>query len=458
MVSVVARVEAAAKAAEAVVEKPAAQPAAAQPQAASPETGVAKAAGQSLARPPEQGTVTEVVNPPRPAVKIPPKARPLDMFASYTPGPTASPARMRARHWGLVILFAAMVILPAMVYGAYLYAYAADQYESNVGFGSRTQDAPSTFAFLGALGGAGASSSKDMDILNQFMTSQELVSRVDKKLNLRAIYSKPQNDPVFAFPKDGPIEDLVDYWQQMVIANYDSGTGLMKLRVYAFDPVDAQKIAQAVLEESTAIINELSRTAQADTSRFAQQTLKSAEERLAKAQKALTDFRVKNHIVDPQMQLQGASAVVNSLVQAMGAAEIELDMLQGTVPQSDPRIAQLNRRIEVIQKRMDAENAKVGVISDTNSPGYAQLMVDYQNLLMEQEFSQKAYLTSLSAYDQTLADAQHKTRYLTTYLSPTLAESSTSPNRLLRIALTLLAGFLSWASVVMIYYALRDRR
>lgn len=393
-----------------------------------------------------------------PAAKPPAKPPRPDAHAGYIPGPSAVPARMRQRHWGLVLGFVLMVILPSSVYAWYLYTRAADQYESDAGFGSHTEDAPSTFAFLGVLGGSGGSSSKDMDILNQFIVSQELVQRVDKKLDLRSIFSKPANDPLFALPKQGSTEDLVKYWQTMVLPNYDSNTGLMSLRVFAFDPLDAQKIASAVLDESTEIINELSTTAQADATRYSQETLTKAEGRMADAQKALTDFRIKNHIVDPQAQLAGASQVVNTLVQQLGAAEIDLDMLQGTLPDSDPRIAQLKRRIDVIQKRMDEESSKVGELADTTSPGYAKLVVDYQNLQMEQDFAQKAYLTSLSAYDQAVNDAQHKTRYLTTYLSPTLAESPTAPNRPLRVFLALLSGFLAWASIVMIYYALRDRR
>ena len=429
-------------------------------QATNPADSAALTRVSNLVKSLDQDEYSDAVPLPSRRPRLLPAAKParVDAFATYVPGPTAMPAKMRQRHWGLVAFFCLMVVFPAIANGWYLYTRAADQYESNVGFGSRTEDTPSTFAFLGALGGAGASSSKDMDILNQFISSQEIVARVDKKLDLRAIFSKPANDPIFSFPKDGPVEDLVTYWQKMVLPNYDSGTGLMSLRVFAFDPKDAQNIAQAVLDESTSIINELSTTAQTDTTKYSEETLRKAEERMASAQQSLTDFRIKNRIVDPQSQLAGASQVVNSLVQQLGTAEIDLDMLTGTVPASDPRIAQLNRRIDVIQKRMDEENSKVGGLADPNAAGYAKLVVDYQNLQMEQDFAQKAYLTALSAYDQAVNDAQHKTRYLTTYLSPTLAESSTAPSRPLRIFMTVLAGFLAWASIVMIYYALRDRR
>ena len=260
------------------------------------------------------------------------------------------------------------------------------------------------------------------------------------------------------FAPDGSIEDLLTYWQSMVVPNFDRSTGLMTLSVWAFDPKDAQAIATEVLAQSTAIINDLSKTAQADTTRYSQETLTKSEERMASAQQALTQFRVVNGILDPAQQVSGTTQVVNTLVQQLAEAQIDLDLLTGTVPDSDPRLSQLSRRIAVIQDRIAAEQAKVGGLSDPGAPNYAKLVNDYQNLIMEQDFAQKAYLTALAAYDQAINDAQHQTRYLATYLQPTLAQTSTAPQRGLRTLLVALVGFLAWSIGVMIYYALRDRR
>ena len=377
---------------------------------------------------------------------------------NYAVAPTVSPAVLRPRHYGVITLFLLMVVLPTAVYSWYLWNRSADQYESDVGFGSRTENAPLAFNFLGALGGGSNSSSSDMDILNQFIVSQDLVRRIDKRLDLRAIYSKPANDPLATLDPKGSIEDLLKYWQRMVVVNFDSSTGLMNLRVFAFDPKDAQSIAQAVLDESTATINDLSLSAQDDTTKYSKESLQVAEDRLSKARRATTEFRVKNHIVDPSNDLASQMSVMNTLMQQQAAAQIDLDLLAGVAAENDPRVAQLNRRIEVIKNRIVQEQAKVGGATDSTSSGYAALVSDYEGLKVNEDFAEKAYLSALAAFDQAVSDAQHKTRYLTTFVAPTLAEASTAPNRPLTAALTALIGFLAWAISVLIYYALRDRR
>ena len=77
---------------------------------------------------------------------------------------------------------------------------------------------------------------------------------------------------------------------------------------------------------------------------------------------------------------------------------------------------------------------------------------------MDQEFAETAYFSALSAYDAALSEAQRTNRYLAAYLRPTLAETSTSPDRaLLSVLFTGFATIL-WGIGVLIYYSLRDRR
>ena len=372
--------------------------------------------------------------------------------------PTVHAAQLRPRHYGVMALFVLMVLIPTMSYALYMWTKAANQYESNVGFGSRTEDAPSTFDFLGALGGVSQSGPKDMDILSSFIVSQELVTRLDTQLDLKSIYSKPQGDPLSRFAPGGTIEDLLTYWRRMVILNYDSGTGLMTLQVFAFDPADAKKIAEAILVQSTKIINDLSLTAQVDTTRYSKDALSAAETKLGDARVAVLNYQVKNRVVDPTAAIADQNGVIGTLNQQLATTQIELDMLTGTVGANDLRIATLNRKLDVIRNRITEEQAKVGGVTDAGSPGFAKLMQEFGRLKVDQDFAERSYLSALAAYDQAINDAQHKTRYLATYVAPTLAEAPTAPNRPLSSLVVALVGFLLWSVTVLIYYALRDRR
>ncbi|MFX0547312.1 hypothetical protein ACEWPL_017390 [Roseovarius sp. S1116L3] len=110
-----------------------------------------------------------------------------------------------------------------------------------------------------------------------------MVERVNAKHDLSEIYSKPEFDPVFAYDPDGATEDLVDYGQRMVRISYSTGSGLLEVRTNAFTPEDAYDIANAIVEESSQMINDLSTIARANATRYAIEDLEQSLVRLKAA-------------------------------------------------------------------------------------------------------------------------------------------------------------------------------
>ncbi|MEM8800835.1 MAG: sugar transporter, partial [Pseudomonadota bacterium] len=195
--------------------------------------------------------------------------------------PVRKPARRsqwRLRHSFLFFSSLFFVALPLMTVAWYLSERAVDQYASYLGFSVRTEEASSAVELLGGITELSSGSSSDTDILYSYLVSQELVRRVDEQVDLRAMWSKPgvNADPVFTFDPEGTIEDLLDHWERKVTIIYDSGTGLIDLRILAFDPEDARRIATVVLAECTEMINELSAIARNDAIKYAREELGTA--------------------------------------------------------------------------------------------------------------------------------------------------------------------------------------
>ncbi len=145
------------------------------------------------------------------------------------------------------------------------------------------------------------------------------------------------------------------YWDRMVKIYYDNKTGLIELRVMAFDPEDALNIAREVVRNSSAMINALNDAAQEDATIYASEELSQAIERLKTARQALTTFRVVNQIVDPNVDLQGQMGLLNSLQRQMADALIEMDLLVDITEENDSRVALALRKIAVIQTRIAEE-------------------------------------------------------------------------------------------------------
>lgn len=376
--------------------------------------------------------------------------------------PIARKSRAKKRHWGLILAFIVVVLLPIAASVFYLNTRAVDQYASTVAFTVRSEEGSSATDLLTGFGQSlsGSGGGSDSNILYEFIRSQSLVQRVDARLDLRSYYAQHRDtDPIFAFNPDGTIEDLTTYWQRVVRISFDQGSGLMELRVLAFDPEKAQEIAVAIYDESTAMINDLSAIAREDATRYAREDLELSVERLKEARETLTSFRISSEIVDPSADIQGQMGLLSTLQAQQAEALIEFDLLALSTREGDSRLEQAARRVETIERRIREERQKFGAgTQGEGDESYAETIAEFERLAVDREFAETSYAAALAAFDAARADANRQSKYLASYIQPTLAERAEFPNRPLLTGIVGLFSFLIWAIGALVYYALRDRR
>ena len=372
--------------------------------------------------------------------------------------PIARPARMRRRHWTLLFSFLCLMVLPLAGTAWYLWTRAVDQYASTVGFTVRQeQGADATELITGVFGSSSGSS--DTDILYEFIQSQSLVAEIDAKFDLRRLYSVPYDqDPVFALPPGASLEDLVGYWQRILRISYDEPARLLELRVLAFEPKLARDIGTEILARSQSLINDLNAQVRTDTLRYAETDLAAAQERLKAARTELIRFRTRTQLVDPETDLAGRMGVVNTLQGQLAEALIDADLLVQSTNTTDPRVVQAKRRIEVIRDRIADERANVARGEEADGTDYPTLLAEYEALVADREFAERSYLAALAALDAARADASRQSRYLATYVAPTLPETAEFPQRWTLLGLVALLLLLSWSILALIYYSVRDSR
>ncbi|PJE28994.1 capsular polysaccharide transport system permease protein [Pseudooceanicola antarcticus] len=375
--------------------------------------------------------------------------------------PRGSPTRRR-QYW-VAVTFVACVVLPVILAAWYLWTRAADQYASTLAFTVRSEESTPTLDLLGGLSEFSGASSSDTDILYSYLQSQNIVAAIQRDLDLRGIWSAPgtdlaHGDPVFALSPEATIEELVDHWQRKVKIFYDAGTGLIELRVLAFDPADATHLAEEIYEKSSLMINALSDAAREDAIGYARDEVELTLDRLKGARQAMTEFRNRHQIVDPGAELEVRVGVLAGLQRQLVDAQVELDMLRTRPGRNDVQVLNAEQRIEMIERRIGAERARMGAVGD--EPGgqaLAELMGQYEVLAVEREFAEATHRAALARFDAAQSEARRQSRYLAAHVRPTVAESARYPERpLLLLYVGLFLG-LGWAIAVLSAYAVRDR-
>jgi capsular polysaccharide transport system permease protein len=369
-----------------------------------------------------------------------------------------------------VAAFVGLVVLPVAIAACYLWAVAVDQYASRLAFTVRQDTAAPAAGLIGGMAAITALSGRggqEADVIAAFVTSPDLVARIDSKLDLRAAFSVAHaRDPVFALAPGAAIEDLTRHWRRQVDLAYDPGTGLIDLTVRAFDPVTAQAVARAILDESAALADRLSRGARDEAMVHAAADLARAENRLASARMAMARFRAENRLVDPAGEAAVQSGLVASLEAQLAEALIAQDMLAGTTRLDDPRVVQAARRIAVIEGRIMAERARFApdaggavptVAGAAQGRDHASVMADHERLAVDQAFAEAAYTAALAAVEAARADAARRAMHLAPHVEPTLAERAEYPRRWIILGLVIGGATLIWSVLALATAALRDR-
>ncbi|MEO0677269.1 MAG: sugar transporter [Pseudomonadota bacterium] len=417
---------------------------------------------------PAQGDASQILAELQARSGKPPTAAPAPSAAPAAEAPSSEiasaavpPAKMRRRHWGLIVSFVLFVLAPIGVTAWYLWEVALDQYGSVAGFTVRQDEGQQASDLLGGLAAlTGGNSGGDSDILFEFIQSQVLVRQVDEALDLRAHYSaRYDDDPVFALAPDASIEDLHSYWSRVVRVAHDQGPGLLEVQVRAFDPDTAQAITQEIVANSQNMINALNAQAREDALQFARTDLQEAVGTLSAARAALTEFRSRTQIVDPEADIQGRMGVMNNLQQQLAQALIEFDLLAETASANDPRLVQASRRIEVIRDRLARERDAVarGEENSLDGQDYPTLITEFEGLIVEREFAEQQYRAALAAMEIARDEVTRQSRYLATYVAPTRAETAEYPQREVVLGLVALFALLTWAVGALIFYSIRDR-
>jgi capsular polysaccharide transport system permease protein len=369
--------------------------------------------------------------------------------------PVARRARLRRRHIAVLVSFGLIVFAPLLVVAGYLYLVAADQFSSQMSFSLRSEQHVNSLEALAGLGQIATGSSSDAEIVFEYLTSQKIVQDINSDIDLRAIYARSRGDVYFTLKDNATIEEMREYWERMVKVWHERSSGVLRIETVAFTAEEARAVNEAILIEAQSLSDRLSQVARDDALRYATADLEEARIRLREARRNLSSFRAKTNIIDPALDLASAGGVIGILQQQLVEALIEQDMLLALLPSSnDPRVAQAERKVAAIRKRIEAEREAVSM-GDAGS--LVGIVGTFEAMTVDLEFAEEAFLSASAAFDVARAEAERRTRYVAVHIEPTLADSALYPQRAMLVGIFGAICILLWALVVMVGYSLRDR-
>lgn len=413
---------------------------------------------------------------PRPFREAPP-ATPAPQLPVNSAGATVTPLflapeprtavvpRPRFRFSLRGLWFLVIVALPVAAAAIYYFAIAADQYIAEFRMNLRTLDPPiiEPLALFGGDTGRTTAASESQ-IVTQFIASRAIVDELDPKLDLRRMFAPPEADWWARLGLPATIEQLVYYWQHQVDPFYDTSTGTIVVRVRAFAPDDAMRLAQSIVTSSERLINDLSARARQDALAYAEGDVTTTEARLKAALGAIREFRDKEGMIDPGQAATADTTLATKLRDDLIKANSELATLTAYMREDAPAVRVLKARIKSLEAQQHMLALEMTASGPAASPSSASAapsalsreLGSYEALDAERKFAETAYEHALERLDRARDNADRQHIYIESFVPPSLPQSSLYPRRWRAFGTVALIAFAVWAIGGLAVQSIRD--
>lgn len=335
-----------------------------------------------------------------------------------------------------------MVVAPTLLTLVYETGIASDIYvsESRFVIKAPSQKAAqiSTLASLIQTTALSGGQEQSWEVI-EYIRSRSALNDLQKQFSVERVFSREGSDVFSRYPglfRFRSQERLFHYYQDMVSSTMDHETGVVVLKVKAFDAADAQQLNERLLGMSERLVNTLNNRAQGKQVAEAERRVAEAEARVARARTALGAFRNAQALLDPSKQATGVLEISNKLVAERASVKAQLDQMRIAAPRN-PAIPALEARLDAMDHAIATQDGRaVG-----SAGAIASKLPSYEALMQEQEFAAANLNAANASLVQARADSVRQQYYLERIVQPSAQDEPALPHRW-KTVLTVLAASL----------------
>lgn len=358
------------------------------------------------------------------------------------------------RNW----VFHVTVLIPTTLAIVYYGLIASDVYLSESRFVVRSPEKQAGgLSFDSILSGAGLSSHSEDDAftVRDYILSRDALRELDEKIGIRRAYTSQHIDFVDRFHGvdwDDSFEALFLYYTRHIVSiDIDSSSSISTLVVHAYTADDARNINGQLLVMAERLVNQLNERSRGDLISVAEKEVQIGEDRTTSATLALSAFRNRQSLFEPDrqsmIQLEGVARLEEELV----TVEAQLSQIEHVSP-SNPQIASLQHEADTLRRAIAEETNKVA----GGRGSLSSKSISFERLVLEKEFAEKQLASAIAALESARNQARRQQLYLERLVQPDLPDKAMEPRRIRSIVIVFALGMILWGVLSLILASVRE--
>ncbi len=245
------------------------------------------------------------------------------------------------------------------------------------------------------------------------------------------------------------------YWRSRVSASVDTVSSILTLKITAYAPGDALRVAQDIDRLSEALINRISLRSRRDALARAEDEVKRAGASLADARQKLLSFRNSNDLIDPGSRATSLGEMIGKLTLEKVDTETSLNALSGALSSNSPTERVMRAKLASLDQQIDALKAK---LADPKGTGAVSSQIaQYERLKLDEQFSEKIYIIAQDSYLRARQTLDQQQLYLVTIVPPVNPEKAIYPKIVASTLLLFVSLLIFWSIGALIWASIRDQ-
>ena len=288
----------------------------------------------------------------------------------------------------------------------------------------------------------GSGNKTDQMLLIEFLTSIDMLNKLDSELDLRGHYSDTNADIISRmWSKDISTEWFYKYFKNRVTVAYDEYSGVVRISAQAFDPETATKITTLLVQNGEDFMNKLSHKIADEQVLFLSQQVEISKNELLVANEQLLDFQNKRNMVSPTTEVENYQSLIANLEKQKSEILVKIDTLPANLGNNNhikqsmlTNIKAIEEQISKLREKITNANEKVSALNE---------LADEERLLkMDVEFKKEIYSSTLSGLAKGKLSAARLIKNVGILQSPSKPQYAVKPERLYSIAATIVVMLL----------------
>ena len=351
-----------------------------------------------------------------------------------------------------------LAVVASLLSALYWCVWASDRYvsESHIIIERTNLAGGQSMDFSSLLSGTMSGTRADQLLLRDFLRSKDMLIKMDGALRLREHYSSSKHD-IFSRldDKNEPIESFHQYFLKRVSIEFDDYTGVLVIRAQAYDAAMARQIAEFLLKEGEAFMNQAAQKLAGSQVEFLQQQVNRLYDQALFTRQELVAYQNKHGMISPQASAENISAVVARLEGQRIELEAQRRALMAYLVQDHASVVMLTQQIQALDRQIKQEKNK---LASNRGASLNQTVEEYQRLEMEAGFAQDVYKTALVALEKGRFEATRMLKQLSVVQAPLEPQEAVEPRRIYNTVVYVLVIWLLTGVALLLRAIVQDHK